>query len=98
DADAYSNLAWVLATCPEEKVRDGKKALDYATTACELTSWKASYMLATLSVAYAELGQFDEAIRWQKRALESPSYEKAEGDQPRRRLRLFEGRIPYRED
>ena len=23
DADAYSSLAWLLATCPEEKVRDG---------------------------------------------------------------------------
>src|SRR5205823_586846 len=78
DADAYSNLAWLLATCPEERVRDGQKAVEYATRACRLTSWKASYFLAILGTACAENGNFDEAIKWQKQALQSPRYEKEE--------------------
>ncbi len=98
DADAYSSLAWLLATCPEGNVRDGKKAVAYATEACELTSWKASYFLATLAVACAENGDFDKAIRWQKRALESPQYEREEGQRARQRLQLFEDHKAYREE
>src|SRR5262249_28614978 len=31
----YDSLARLLATCPDDKVRDGKRAVEYATTACE---------------------------------------------------------------
>jgi tetratricopeptide (TPR) repeat protein len=98
DADAYSSLAWLLATCPERTVRDGKKAVEHATKACELTSWKASYFLAILAASYAEIGDFEQAIKWQKRALESPQYEREEGDEARQRIKLFENRKPYREE
>jgi tetratricopeptide (TPR) repeat protein len=98
DADALGNLAWLLATCPDEKIRDGRQAVEYAMTACDLTSWKAAYFLATLAAACAENGQFDQAVKWQKRALETPKYEKEEGRHARRRLAMFEDRKPYRED
>jgi tetratricopeptide (TPR) repeat protein len=98
DSDAFSSLAWVLATCPEDRVRDGKRAIEYAAKACDLSSWKESYFLATLAAAYAETGDFEEAIRWQKKALQSPEYEKDEGDSARQRIRLFESRKSYRED
>ena len=98
DADAYSSLAWLLATCPEGRVRDGRRAVEYATRACELTSWEASYFLAALGAAYAEVGKFDEAIKWQERALESRQYDREEGEAARHRLKLFEDRKPYRED
>src|SRR5262249_36518141 len=98
DADAYSSLAWLLATCPDQKYRDGARAAEHATQACELTSWKAPYFLATFAVACAEIGSFDEAIKWQKKALESSSYEREEGTAARQRLKLFEERKPYREE
>jgi tetratricopeptide (TPR) repeat protein len=98
DADAFSNLAWLLATCPDPKVRDGRKAVEYATKACDLTSWKASYFLSTLAAACAEIGDYEEAVKWQKRALESSQYEKDEGKWARQRLALFEDRRPYREE
>jgi tetratricopeptide (TPR) repeat protein len=67
---ARGSLAWLLATCPDEKARDGKRAAEYATTACEQTGWKDPLCLDTLAAAYAETGQFEEAVRFQIRALE----------------------------
>jgi tetratricopeptide (TPR) repeat protein len=98
DADAFSNLAWLLATCPDKKVRDGRQAVEYAMTACDLTSWQASYFLATLAVACAENGQFEQAIKWQQRALESSHYGNDEGKVARQRLALFQDRRPYHEE
>jgi len=40
DALPYNNLAWLLATCAEEKVRSGAKAVENAKKACELTQYK----------------------------------------------------------
>ncbi|OAI41437.1 hypothetical protein AYO40_03235 [Planctomycetaceae bacterium SCGC AG-212-D15] len=97
DADAHGSLAWLLACCADERVRDGKKAVEHATKACELTSWAASYFLATLGVAYAEAGDFTQAVRWQEKALESPRYERDEGEDARDRIKRFKNGQPYRE-
>jgi tetratricopeptide (TPR) repeat protein len=98
DADALGSLAWILATCPDERVRDGKKAVGYATKACELTSWKAPYFLATLAAAEAEAGEFTLALKWQEKALDSPRYERDEGPEARDRLKLFKDHKAYREE
>ena len=58
-----------MATCPEAKYRDGGKAVESATRACELTKWKSSEFLNTLAAAYAESGDFDAAVTWQTRAI-----------------------------
>jgi tetratricopeptide (TPR) repeat protein len=98
DAEAHDRLAWLLATCPDGKVRDGQRAVDHAGTACDLTDGNSAYCLATLAVAFAETGRFDLAVKWQTRALESPQYEREEGPAARQRLQLFANRIPYRQE
>ena len=35
----YNAAAWLMATCPDGKFRDGAKALEYAEKACEIGSW-----------------------------------------------------------
>ncbi len=97
-ADAHNNLAMMLAACPEAKYRDGRRAVESATRACELTEWKQPENLDTLAAAYAEAGDFDAAVRWQARAIEflMEEREKEEGDF-RSRLVLYQAKKPYRE-
>jgi tetratricopeptide (TPR) repeat protein len=94
---AYADLAWLWATCPESKIRNGQKAVEYATKACELTRWKGAYFLNTLAAAYAEVGNFPEAIKWQKKALEEPELPKSFGEQARPHLELYQQGKPYRD-
>jgi tetratricopeptide (TPR) repeat protein/mono/diheme cytochrome c family protein len=70
NAAAANDLAQLLATCPEEKWRDGRRALLLAEQACRLTDHRRSDFLETLAAAHAEVGQFAEAVRWTEKALQ----------------------------
>ncbi len=55
DGEAHANLAKILATGPDG-VRDGKKAVEYASRACELSLWKEPRYIGILATAYAGPG------------------------------------------
>jgi len=61
--EAYNNAAWILATSPSAEYRDGAKAVRFGLRACELSSNSIPTMIGTLAAAYAEAGQFAEAIK-----------------------------------
>jgi TPR repeat protein len=70
DGEAASNnsLAWFLATAPEDRLRDGGRAVEAAGIAVGLEPENPNY-LDTLAAALAEAGRFDEAITAQERAV-----------------------------
>jgi tetratricopeptide (TPR) repeat protein len=90
-----NNLAWLLATSPHDELRDGSRALDMATKACELTQYKEAHIVSTLAAAYAEMGNFDKAIEWSKKAIELSS-DKLAG-QLTKELDSYEAKQPWRE-
>ena len=40
DARGHQVLAWLLATCPDPTIRDGRRAVSEATLARELQEWE----------------------------------------------------------
>ncbi len=70
DDGILNNLAWVLATSPEDDLRDGKRAIELATKAAELTDYKQAHILSTLASGYAEAGDFETAREWAAKAIE----------------------------
>ena len=66
--NAYGNRAWIWATCPDPKYRDAAKAVESATRGCELSSWRSANRLDDLAAAYAEQGDFSNAIQWEAKA------------------------------
>jgi tetratricopeptide (TPR) repeat protein len=84
-AEALARYAWLLATCSEAKYRDGEKAVELAKKAIELAGKEADWRYSvTLAGAYAEIGDFQKAIEYEKKALEDPDY----AEQPRARFKL----------
>lgn len=55
-AAAAKNLSWVYATCPDHHFRNGKKAVELARRACDLTDWSDANCRAALADAYLEDG------------------------------------------
>jgi len=96
---AHLGLAWLLATCPEASLRDGGRAVKLAQQAERLGRGESPQILDTLAAAYAEAGQFGEAVETAKRALNLTA---VQNNQPlaeaiQARLKLYEAGSPYRE-
>jgi tetratricopeptide (TPR) repeat protein len=70
DSGLLNNLAWVLATSPDDSVRNGKRAVELAEAACRETQYKEAHILSTLAAGYAEQGDFAAARKWSEKALD----------------------------
>ncbi len=62
--------AWLLATSPDDKLRDGAEAVRLATHAVDITSGRQPALLNTLAAAYAETGQSNKAVTAASQAIE----------------------------
>jgi len=103
---ANIELAWLLATSPDDSIRNGKRAVELAESALHLAGGHSARGLDVLAAAYAEMGRFREAIETVKEAidLEKKAGPKKRGMAPsstaelRKRLAAYELGQAFREE
>jgi len=101
DWTAFNGRARIMATAPdfEFHLRDGKQAVELATKACEMSAWSEWICVATLAAAYAETGDFEAAVKWQKKAIQmSQPAEEKDQHENEHRLELYEAEKPFYEE
>jgi tetratricopeptide (TPR) repeat protein len=64
----YAHKAWALATYQADAIRDGHAAVQLATQACALDPSN-RFSMQALAAAYAEQGDFEQAVEWQQKAI-----------------------------
>ncbi|HUA39785.1 MAG TPA: tetratricopeptide repeat protein [Candidatus Sulfopaludibacter sp.] len=96
---AQNDLAWILATSPDASLRNGSKAVEVARRAVQLSAGTSPQILDTLAAAYAEAGQFPEAITTARQALDLSVAQsnKTLTGLIQNQIQLFETNAPYRE-
>jgi Tfp pilus assembly protein PilF len=82
-----NDLARLLATSEDPRLRNPNEALRLARRAAELTRYERFGHLVTLAAAAAAAARFDEAEKWQARAVELAPSDQTEALQ--RRLELY---------
>ena len=95
---AMNNLAWLLATYPDDNFRNGKRAVELAERACNITDYKIPKLLDTLAAAYAEEKRFTEAIETATKSLDLAALQKnpaAQIRQIRFRLEQYQTGKPF---
>ncbi len=94
-----NDLAWHLATAPDDGVRNGAEAVRLAEYANALKGGESFNELDTLAAAYAEVGRWPDAVAAAERALAIARQAGMPelGDPIAARLDLFRQGIAYRE-
>jgi tetratricopeptide (TPR) repeat protein len=98
DYDAANSHAWFQATCPEDSLRNGKKALETSLRVCERSRWQDSGAVDTLAAAYAETGNFDAAVKYQTQAINMKGVHAFKRKRMQERLELYREHKPYRQE
>jgi uncharacterized protein len=94
---AKVKYAWILATHPNVKYRNAKLAQELLVGIKEDYTDKQSLYQAQAAVA-AENGQFDEAVKWQKKALKDSKVLDLPLLQAEQRLASYTSSQPWREE
>lgn len=92
------HLARLLSTSPRAELRDGREAVRLATELVA-SEGREAMLIDLLAGAYAENGQFDQAVKAATEAIQIAKSKKMTDlvSQIETRLRLYRGKKPYRQ-
>jgi tetratricopeptide (TPR) repeat protein len=88
DPTTLNDLAWMLATSKDTRVRDGRRAVAIAKRACTLSDWKNAFSIDTLAAASATAGNFADAVKYQQLAISRLDADDRKTQQPGMEQRL----------
>ena len=91
-----TNLAWLLATCPDSTVRDGSRAVALAEPVVASAPKDVAYR-DTLAAAYAEAGRFEDAVNAERQALASLKKGDSLRDEYQDHLKSYTSGKPWRD-
>lgn len=97
DLDVTCRLAWLLATCPDAEVRDGKRAVELAQRALDVVGGRHPRYIDLLAAAQAEAGLYENAAWNAERAAKSAEEagNQALAEEIRSRLALYRAGKPF---
>ncbi|MEZ6132424.1 MAG: tetratricopeptide repeat protein [Planctomycetaceae bacterium] len=93
-ATAYQNKAWMLATCADDEVRNGAAAVAAAQKAIEQRKSRVAADIKSLAAAYAETGDFANAITYQTQVVDMMTPDNKAAEQ--QVLTQYKEKKPYR--
>lgn len=93
---SYLDLAWLLATCPDDTIRNGQKASDYARLAEGVMQDRKNELAIMKAAVHAELKEFALAIWMEEALLKSLPPDSKEAVQSKERLQLYQAHQPFR--
>jgi hypothetical protein len=95
---ATNALAWLRATCPDKRFRDGTEARTLARRASDLSDWQDASIIDTFAAAEAESGNFAQAAAFQEEAMWMPGVTESIRQGMAARLALYHEQRSYRDE
>ena len=95
DVDTVDQVAWRLATSPDAAIRDGQQAIELAQLAVRRSEGNDPRPLSALAAAYAEVGQFSQAVEMAQRAINVAAQRGDAADNIRAQIKLYRANRPY---
>jgi tetratricopeptide (TPR) repeat protein len=90
-----NNLAWLLATCPDDRIRDTGKAAEYVDDALQFHPDNAS-VWDTCAAVFAAMGDFEDAVEWEQAYLDRQDLSDDQRSGGEHRLILYKEHQPFR--
>ena len=95
---AFRCVAWMMATCEDQRYRDPKRSIQFAKKAIEINGGEDFRLLDTLAAAHANAGRFNDAVAEQQRAIKMAAGQATgrEMHNLKQRLQQYSQQAPYR--
>jgi tetratricopeptide (TPR) repeat protein len=93
--EALSLKSVLLSAGHDFKIRDAKTAVELATKANTITGGRDPLVLDALALAHASLGNYADAGKFEKLALENPLYAKKHAISSKKKMDSFTNQLPF---